>query len=192
MSPAPSTGTVAQSPEFKGEFVAALSRFAASVSVITYYADGERACGMTASSVSSLSVEPMSLLVCINKFTRTHTEIARRRRFGINFLAEDQRSISNQCARPGGDKTLDANWLLPSEDGRAPFIDGAVASFDLDVSAMHEAFTHSVVVGTVRGMRLGEQHRPLVYCDRSYQRMEEPDDTALNRLWERMLFGSMA
>ncbi|MGW4029296.1 flavin reductase family protein [Streptomyces sp. NPDC004838] len=189
MSTAPSTGIAAQSPDL---FVTALSRFAASVSVLTFYADGERASGMTASSVTSLSVEPMSLLVCVNKFTRTHTEIARQRRFGVNFLAEEQRNISNQCARPGGDKTLEPNWLLPREDGRAPFIDGAVASFDLEVSAMHEAFTHSIVVGTVRSMRLGERDRPLVYCNRAYQRMEESDDTALHRLWERMLFGSMA
>src|SRR5690606_12299884 len=101
-------------------FRAALGNYASSVNVITMTDDDGRPLGMTATAFSSVSIDPLLILVCINRSTRTYQHIAARRVFGVNILGAVARDISDYCARAGADKNLDPRWLVQHSQWRAP------------------------------------------------------------------------
>src|SRR3954463_15927511 len=84
-------------------FREAISHFASGVTVITTGHEGRRV-GMTASAVSSLSLDPILLLVCINTKLATHTAIEQSRRFVVNVLGEGQAELALRFARPSEDR----------------------------------------------------------------------------------------
>ena len=108
-------------------FRQAFRRHAASVVVVTYIDATGAPRGMTATAMSALSVDPPSLIVCIDRATRTHEEVMRHRTFAIDMLAANQRRISVHCARRGADKRLHDAWLATDvPPGDPPRIAGAV------------------------------------------------------------------
>ena len=83
-----------------------IGRFASGVTVITVEAGGE-ALGTTASAVSSLSLEPPMVLICMNKSSSTGQAIASARTFAINILADDQGDLARRFAVKAADKFKD-------------------------------------------------------------------------------------
>src|SRR5713226_3521550 len=81
------------------EFRQALGCFATGVTVITVDHEGE-VHGMTANAFSSVSLDPLLVLVCVDRRARTHAHLQTRKRFGVNVLCETQRRISEYYARP--------------------------------------------------------------------------------------------
>ncbi|HEY6602933.1 MAG TPA: flavin reductase family protein, partial [Xanthobacteraceae bacterium] len=82
------------SDELRETFKRALRRFPAAVSVITS-ADQDRRHGMTVTAVTSLSLDPPSLIVCINQATLLHDIMLLARRFCVNVLRRDQVPLSS-------------------------------------------------------------------------------------------------
>ena len=82
------------------EFRDVMGRFASGVTVITADHEGRRY-GTTASAVSSLSLEPAMLLVCLNRSSSTGQVIAAARRFAVNILAEGQADAAMRFAGKG-------------------------------------------------------------------------------------------
>src|SRR5258707_14921841 len=87
------------------EFRDVIGHFASGVTVITAMHDGERR-GTTASAVSSLSLEPPMVLICLNKASATARAVAAARRFAVNILGEDQAEEAMRFAKraDAGDK----------------------------------------------------------------------------------------
>jgi flavin reductase (DIM6/NTAB) family NADH-FMN oxidoreductase RutF len=83
-----------------------IGHFASGVTVITTR-DEDVNYGLTASAVSSLSLDPPMVLVCINKRTGTPTVISKVKVFAVNILREDQQAIARQFATPHPDKFRD-------------------------------------------------------------------------------------
>src|SRR5271168_3600010 len=79
------------------DFRQAMGCFATGVTVITVDQDGEIH-GMTANAFTSVSLDPLLILVCVDQRTRTHAHLHARKRFGVNVLRHDQRSISEYYA----------------------------------------------------------------------------------------------
>ena len=77
-----------------------IGRFASGVTVITTTVDGAPF-GTTASAVSSLSLEPPMVLVCLNKTSDTQAAILKAGAFCVNILAEGQQDLAYQFARKG-------------------------------------------------------------------------------------------
>ena len=75
-----------------------MRRLASGVSVITSVDAQGNPYAMTATSITSVSDSPASLLVCINKSTRMFEAIAEGGQFCVNLLNHDQEAISNRCA----------------------------------------------------------------------------------------------
>jgi len=84
----------------QAEFRRAMGCFATGVTVITVDYDGA-VHGMTANAFTSVSLDPLLVLVCVDHKARTHAHLHSKKRFGVNVLAEDQRNISQYYARPG-------------------------------------------------------------------------------------------
>jgi flavin reductase (DIM6/NTAB) family NADH-FMN oxidoreductase RutF len=151
----------------------AFRRHAASVVVVTYIDSTGAPRGMTATAMCALSIDPPSLIVCIDRATRTHEEVMRHWTFAIDMLAAHQRRISVHCARPGTDKRLHDTWLAPeTAPGEPPRITGAVAHLVCTIDSALDAFTHTVVVGRVRSVWLDPlDPEPLLYRDGQYTRL---------------------
>jgi flavin reductase (DIM6/NTAB) family NADH-FMN oxidoreductase RutF len=156
-------------------FKAALGSLAASVNVITLWDGDGVPRGMTATAFSSVSVDPLLILVCVNRSTRTYEQIKHMRRFGVNVLGSVAREISDHCARPGADKGLRPEWLAPAGSWRSPALAGALAFLDCVVDQDIRAGTHAVLIGAVRGIGLSTaaaHHEPLLHFRGAYRQLQ--------------------
>ena len=80
------------------DFRKAMGSFATGVTVITID-DGGEVHGMTANAFTSVSLDPMLVLVCVDHRARTHAHLQSRKRFGVNVLASHQKPISEYYAK---------------------------------------------------------------------------------------------
>lgn len=131
----------------------ALGSAAATVNVITVREPDGRPSGMTATAFSSVSTDPLLILVCVNRRNRSYHRMLRTGSFGVNILSQRAQHISVFCAQPGSDKALKDEWLV--DQGRqwaAPALGDALAFLDCEVYRHVPAGTHAVIIGAVRGV----------------------------------------
>jgi flavin reductase (DIM6/NTAB) family NADH-FMN oxidoreductase RutF len=136
---------------------------------------------MTASSFSSVSMDPLLVLVCLNRSARTYDDVLSRERFGINILSADCVEISNQCARPGEDKSLRPEWLEDPVEARPPALKDSLAFLDCEIHTEVPAGTHSIIVGRVLaiGVSEAEEDKPLLYYRGSYREMAATESVSV-------------
>lgn len=174
-------------------FKEAFMRLAATVTVISYRTSDDEPAGMTATSVCSLSLVPLSLLVCVNRETKSHEAIDHGGRFGVNVLSLGQEQIAEYCSRPGEHKTLPDDWLVEASEAATPVLNRALAHLDCEVSNAYAESTHSIFVGNVAGVWLGPPGEPLLYSNRSYRDFRsEAEAEAFEALWDRLGFGALS
>ncbi|MRI33540.1 hypothetical protein EOPP23_11140 [Endozoicomonas sp. OPT23] len=163
------------------DFKSAMQELAASVNVISTAHDGVRN-GLTATAVCSLSMEPASMLVCINKNVQALEQIKASGSFCINILAADQQQVSDVFAGRSGatadQRFTEAGEWTTSEAG-SPMLDGALANVVCEVSELKEAGSHFICIGYVKEVRLGAESTPLIYAQQSYATVANlPDASA--------------
>jgi flavin reductase ActVB len=141
----------------------AMAGLAAGVAVVTARRSDAHPCGLVATSVSSFSAAPPSLLVSVAHTSRCHEALTSGDAFGVHVLAADQEPLARVFAGLGDDKFAGVEW---DWDGDVPRIDGALSYLRCRRSALFEMYDHSVLVGDVTGgsVRGGE---PLVYMGRT-------------------------
>jgi flavin reductase (DIM6/NTAB) family NADH-FMN oxidoreductase RutF len=159
------------------EFREVISHFASGVTVITALLDG-RAFGTTASAVTSLSLEPPMLLVCMNKQSETGRAVAQSKRFGVNILGADQVDLAERFAQKGGDKFAG----VPVSAGKwgEPLFDEALATLECHVAEETTGGTHYVFLAEVEsGAARGGA--PLAYFRGKFGRLELTRDQLEHR-----------
>ena len=82
----------------KEQFLIAMRSLAASVSVISARDATGKTYAMTASSVTSLSIDPPSILVCVNKEASIHDTLVEDVSLCVNILQKNQQEIANLCS----------------------------------------------------------------------------------------------
>ena len=108
----------------------------------------EKPHALAVNAVSSISLEPPSVLVCIKTTARTHEHLDRGEHLGINFLAHDQRLIAERCSVSGGAKFEGLAWA-PGPESKAPILDRVSAHFEVLIRERFGAGTHTVFLGEV-------------------------------------------
>jgi len=124
----------------------AIGRFLTGVTIVTTQLDGEDF-GTTASAVTSLSLEPPMLLVCLNATSDTRNAILDRRTFAVSVLADHQQQLARRFADKGRGKF--AGVEIARGPSGAPLVDGALASLDCRVSDTITGGTHTVFLAHV-------------------------------------------
>lgn len=139
----------------------AMRRTAASVAVITAAHEG-RIHGMTATAMTSVSIDPPTLLVVVNRTTRTHPFIQRSGRFAVNVLARGQEEIARRFAS-GMENQFEgiAHELKAAE---VPIIAGTAAAFVCIATEALDVATHTIFIGAVEEARHTDRP-PLLYYD---------------------------
>jgi len=167
-------------------FRQAFRRWATTVVIVTYRDDTDRPVGMTATSMSSLSADPPSLLVCINRETRAHPIITRRGSFGVDMLSLGQRPIADHCSVAGQDKLLRAGWLAPDAGPEgSPRLADSLAHLDCVMDRSYEAFSHTIMVGVIEAVWINPREAPpLLFHGGVYTQMESAVERAERFHWE--------
>lgn len=153
--------------EDKRKFRNALGHFATGVAVITACVQDKGAIGITVNSFSSVSLEPPLVLWSLDKKSDTLPIFAMAEHFTVNILREDHREVSNRLAMRG-DHTLDGLATRVGGNG-CPALEQALAHFECDVYARHEAGDHIIMLGRVTHFEYSEDGRPLLYHRGGYQ-----------------------
>lgn len=153
-------------------FRTALRRLVGGVSVVTV-GRGEDRTGLTATSVSSLSAEPPTVMFGLNLASSSFPLLSRHRAFGVNFLTAAQAKVADRFAGRGGEKGAARYAGVEWSEGPtgAPLLVGALAALDCEVEDLIERHSHAIVIGRVREIRLGSENAALAYWRGNYERL---------------------
>lgn len=153
----------------ESEFRRVIGHFATGVAVVTSCMDDGAGCGLTVSSVASVSLDPTLVLVCLAHDCDTHDWLQRAGFFAANFIEEGKgETIARRFAGSGtDDKFRGLAWH--TERTGAPVLDDALAWLDCRVVAAHPAGDHTIFVGEVLAADAREG-TPLLYYRGGYGR----------------------
>ena len=148
-------------------FKAAMRRLAASVSIVVAKGD-EGPVGMAATSITSLTVDPPAVLVCVNRMTSLHASLVPTAPLSVNLLARHQREVS--MAFGGGTPREERFKVGDWQEGAngLPALADAQANLECVIDAMLAYGTHSIVIARVIRARVSDTVAPLIYQDGSY------------------------
>jgi len=149
-----------------------IGHFASGVTVITARHE-DTDYGLTANAVSSLSLEPPMMLVCINRETGTRNAISHSKVFAVNILREDQGEVAMQFAKPNPDKFR--GMSVSYGELREPLLDDVLAHLECRVTEEVTGGTHSVFLAEVHSARAGEG-MPLTFYRGQMGRFEDAAD----------------
>jgi 4-nitrophenol 2-monooxygenase / 4-nitrocatechol 4-monooxygenase, reductase component len=158
-----------------------IGHFATGVTVITSHHGGTDF-GATASAVTSLSLEPPSLLVCLNRSTSTEAAIRESGSFVVNILGAEQGELARRFARKSPDKF--AGLQVDRSATGDPALPGTLSRIDCRVRDVVAGGTHSVFVGEV-AFAEAVQGDPLAYYRGQFGRLA-PAGPDLSELCEEV------
>ncbi|MBR0754272.1 flavin reductase family protein [Bradyrhizobium jicamae] len=161
------------------DFRGAMRHLTGGVSVITA-GRGRDVSGMTVTSVSSLAVDPPSLIVSINRSASSWPLIQRHGAFGVNMLTADQSDIAERFAGKGGLKGVQrfagAEWTTRASG--VPLLVGALAALDCEVEEVIERHSHAIVIGRVLDVVTSQRSAALAYWHGEYVAIDREEDAA--------------
>jgi flavin reductase (DIM6/NTAB) family NADH-FMN oxidoreductase RutF len=150
------------------QFRQLLGRFATGVSVLTTRGPDGRLCGMTASSIASVSLDPPLLLVSVDRQHDMHAALLAGERFVVNILAADQEVLSRRFALDQPNRFEGVGY----REGRhgLPLLDGALATIECAKHAAVPGGDHTVFIGLVTGGEVTDR-KPLLYYRGGYAQL---------------------
>ncbi len=155
----------------KSDFRNAMARLGAAVNVITTDGPAGRA-GFTASAVCSVTDEPPSLLVCLNRSASVYETFKANGVLCVNVLGAGHQTISSLFGgkTPMAERFAAAHWTLGPSG--SPILQEASVSFDCRLSQITEVGTHDVLVCEVMAISTSEQAQSLIYFNRQYHELQ--------------------
>jgi len=159
-------------PPTRDDFLAAMAKVASPVALITT-GTLQNPVGLTATATCSLSADPPSVLICINKSASTHDELLRHQTFAVNFLLADHGDLAARFARKDVDRFAGETWAALATG--VPVLLSAGVALDCRLHATIDAFSHSILIGTVLSILTDgcEQNPSLVWHQRRFCRTAE-------------------
>ncbi|KAF3977690.1 MAG: flavin reductase family protein [Methylococcales symbiont of Iophon sp. n. MRB-2018] len=151
-------------------FKNALKLWASGVTVVTAQTEKFGLKGMTATSFSSVSIDPPQILVCINKTADTGDAVFDGKLFAVNILTVEQQEVSNQFAGGATQEERFANVKWHTGDTGSPIFVDALASIECTVVQQVLAGTHWIVIGEVQNVNC-QKGEPLLYYNSAYREL---------------------
>lgn len=139
---------------------------AGAVALITAGEPGKRT-GLTATAVCSLTDDPPTLLVCVNRSASAHALIEEKRCFSVNLLGRHQQELagafSGRTGLQGEDRFHVEGYEWKTMVTGAPILEGTLASLDCELTEKQSVSTHTIFIGRVREGSVSETADPLLY-----------------------------
>jgi flavin reductase (DIM6/NTAB) family NADH-FMN oxidoreductase RutF len=145
----------------------AMRRLAATVTIVTVRSGDERH-GTTATAVTSLSMDPPALLVCINRNSRLHAYLEKEDRFSVNLLHVDNEEMSRVFSRPmaSEERFAQGNWRDDGELG-VHLADAQSVLFCVKDKAVDYG-SHTIFIGRAVAVKNRDDIAPLLYRNGGY------------------------
>src|SRR3954451_10190469 len=160
----------ASQPVDAGQFQIGMRALAGAGYIIPSFASAHRY-GRPATAVCSASAEPPTVLACINKLASTHNAVAKGKVFCVNVLRSDDWQLSTTFSggQSGDARFKHGNWARLATG--SPVLVDALVSFDCRVVKSMAHGTHSIFLGQVEQMLIGQKGKPLLYSDGQYAKL---------------------
>ncbi len=150
----------------KEHFLIVMRSLAASVSVISARDNSGKTYAMTASSVTSVSIDPPAILVCVNKEASIHDILVKDVSLCINILQKNQQEISNLCSSKDLESKRFENDFWDLAD--TPFIKNAQANIFCKIDQTVPYHSHTIVLAKALKAESSEKFNTLMYGDGGY------------------------
>lgn len=162
------------------EFRAGMRRLAAGVCLITtQQSDGQRS-GLTATAVCSVTADPPTLLVCVNRKNGSYAAMRQSGIFAVNVLAVDDRPLADRFASPIPAEEKFQKGLWQTLDTGAPILESALVAFDCQLSETIEVGSHDILLGRIERVKVGETTvKPLMFAQGGYGGFSEVNAPAM-------------
>jgi flavin reductase (DIM6/NTAB) family NADH-FMN oxidoreductase RutF len=154
------------------EFRLALGQFATGVTVVTAERAPGQVHGMTANAFTSVSLDPLLILICVSQTAQLLPLVQRQKRFGVNILKSDQQAISEYFAQTEESATLETNLGIRYRwtPSGVPLLEDALAHLACNVVTSYIAGDHTIFIAEVGTTELFDGE-PLVYFRGNYRRV---------------------
>ncbi|GGO78478.1 flavin reductase [Nonomuraea cavernae] len=154
-------------------FRAVLAQWPSGVVIVTTGA-GDGWHGMTASSFSSVSLDPPMVLICLARDTRTHRLVSEHGAFAVSILGRDQAAIGRRFAGRGeaADRFAGARWE-PGPTG-SPVLADSIGWLDCRVEHAYPGGDHTIFVGEVLAAATPRRVAPVLFHSRTWSRLADP------------------
>jgi flavin reductase (DIM6/NTAB) family NADH-FMN oxidoreductase RutF len=163
MSLAGKLSTSPQPPQDTGELRKVLGRFPTGVTVVTAHAGAP--CGMTANAFTSVSLDPPSILVCVNRKAGS---------FAVSVLSAAQEDVARHFAdhsRPRGAAEFGTVGWSPAPQTGTPVLDGSLAWLDCALTTSYDGGDHEIFLGQVLASGFGSARNALVFFGGSFHQL---------------------
>jgi flavin reductase (DIM6/NTAB) family NADH-FMN oxidoreductase RutF len=151
-----------RAPDVHELFHQAMASLASGVAVVTGRRADGHPCGLAATSITSFSARPPSLLVSVSHESRCHRALAESDRFGVHLMRADELELARVFAGKGDDKFAGVDWHW---DDDVPELAGTLAYLHCRREANFEHYDHTVLIGDIERGRI-EEGEPLLYARR--------------------------
>lgn len=151
------------------EFRRTMGCFATGVAVVTTLDEGVPR-GLTVNSVTSVSLNPPLLLVCVDYTSESYNGFLSSRVFAVNFLAVDQMEVSKRFATKTAGKFTGLEYRAGVSG--SPILSDIVAFIECALEAHYPGGDHTIFVGRVVACEVFGGREPLLFYRGKYSRME--------------------
>jgi flavin reductase (DIM6/NTAB) family NADH-FMN oxidoreductase RutF len=168
---------MASRPPTPAEFRLACGQFATGVAVLTVERSPGKVHGMTANSVTSVSLDPLLLLVCVDQRAQFLPMVKDKKRFGVNILKESQQAASKYFAQTEEKPEVEAQLGIHYRwtDSGIPLLDDALVHVACNVVASYIAGDHTIFLGEVESTEVFDGE-PLLFFRGAYRRVAKVGD----------------
>ncbi|WP_374532010.1 flavin reductase [Acinetobacter sp.] len=156
------------------DFRNAMSSLTSAVSVVTTAGMSDRH-GFTASAVCSVTDTPPTLLVCMNKTSRSHTHFVENKILTVNVLGAQHEHISNVFASKLSSEERFQHGVWTELETGAPVLKDALVNFDCEIDQVQEVGTHTIFICRIVAIQKSEQDQSLVYFNRAYHQVGQTE-----------------
>ena len=149
-----------------------MGHFATGVTVVTTAVEGWLH-GMTANAVASVSLDPLLLLVCVDKQAHAYDELTKAGRFGVNILSEGQEDLSRlfaETSEPERDQLRGAAYHFGPHG--TPVLEDCLAYLECEVTDRCEGGDHAIFLGQVLGGEVLGEAPPLLFYRGGYRQLQ--------------------
>ena len=158
-------------PQIDSELTNAFRQAMRSVASAVYLITGrgpEGDVGLTATAACSLSFDPMSVLISVNRSASMTRTLEATGRFVLNVLSEDDEAVANAFGSPAGrdSRFLSGDWY--ELDGM-PALKSSISSISCEVATTMEFGTHRIYAGAVHRVDNRAGRAELLYCNGAFR-----------------------
>ena len=156
------------------DFRDAMSLLTSAVSVVTTAGMSDRH-GFTASAVCSVTDTPPTLLVCMNKASRSHAHFVENKILTVNILGAQHEHISNVFSSQMSSEERFKHGVWTELETGAPVLEDALVNFDCEIDEIQEVGTHTVFMCRIVAIQQSQHDQSLVYFNRAYHQVGQTE-----------------